>query len=67
MSKECIDFTMMCFFLFLFFYVIKFWGSKNALIFNFSTYIDQKVNLVGTLEGQIPNNGLNNWDKQNKS
>ena len=46
-SDECIDFTMMCFFFFVFFFVSvdNIWGSKNASIFDFSPSLKRKSDI----------------------
>jgi len=46
-SDEWIDFTMMCFIIFLSVYTIS--SRNSASIFNFSILFDRKVNLVGAL------------------
>ena len=48
-SDECIYFTMMCVFLFIYFFFVSVISNRNnALIFNFSILFHGKVNLVGS-------------------
>jgi hypothetical protein len=51
-SEECIDFTMMYVFIFIFVSVVTIWSRNNALIFDFSPSLKIKIYLVDTLGGQ---------------
>jgi len=69
-NDECIDFTMMCVFLFFFVSVITVWGSKTASIFFNSILFDGKVNLVGAFgrsNFKIPNRFQKRREKQYKN
>ena len=69
-NDECIDFTMMCVFIFFFVSVYTISSRNNASIFNFSIFFDWKVNIVGALgrsKFKIPSNFQKRQEKQKKN
>ncbi|KAF0767044.1 Uncharacterized protein FWK35_00001940 [Aphis craccivora] len=67
-SDDCIDFTMLCMCVF-FVFVYARTCRYNAWIFNFSSFSDSKVNLIGALGRsffEFPDSFLKHLEKPKK-